>query len=563
MTASLNQRWSAGLAGALSACGVGQVVVCPGSRSTPLALALAARTELTLLPVMDERSGAFVALGLARATGHPVAVLCTSGTAGAHFFPAVLEAEASGTPLVVLTADRPFELQGFGAPQTIDQRGLFGRHVVAEVDLSEPAAEALEHACQAVARAVHLATVEPRGPVHLNAPFREPLFTAGPQPVETPRVTRRRVARRELDVAEVAQAVEHASSGLLVCGPRDRRDGLGPALAALSARTGFPLLAEAASNVRYGTPGAVAMYDAILKHGAAARRLVPQVVLRFGQGLTLKSVSRWLDEARPRLFAFSDDGRDFDPSHLAELHLTGDVVSAVERLPGRPGASLEAQAWLGADRAVTARWLAHPGPLSEPHAARELVRALPSGSALVLSSSMPIRDVEAYAPRGPAGLRVITNRGVNGIDGVLSTALGVALANPGRPTALFIGDVALLHDAGAWALARSLKVDLTVLLTNNQGGGIFNFLPVARAEPFERLFGTPHDVDFTHLAALGGARLHRPATVEALRELLPVCLTPGAGLHLVEVRTERAQNVATHQALEAELARALDEEGPW
>jgi 2-succinyl-5-enolpyruvyl-6-hydroxy-3-cyclohexene-1-carboxylate synthase len=557
---TVNQRWAATLVGALVARGVRHVVVAPGSRSTPLALACAERADLRTWSVIDERSAAFMALGLARATGVPAAVLCTSGTAGAHFLPAVMEASEAGVPLVAITADRPWELHGYGAPQTIAQVGLFGRYVRAAEALPAPegSPEALRHLAAVVARACELAQAPRRGPVHLNVPFREPLAppTSAPGPVVDPVVTRVHEARALPTLDEVARAVAGARSGVIVCGPRDRDDGFGAAVHRLGERLGFPVLAEAASNARYGFPGAISFSDALLRNAAFAAAERPDVVLRFGGGLTPKGPQAWLDASGARLFVFSDDGLLFDPGHAAEAIVVGSVVETCERLLGARAAPAETRArWLAAQARLARALDGVPPVLTEPLVARELLRALPPGASVVLSSSMPIRAVEAFAPDAAPGVRVFTNRGVNGIDGVLSTAVGVA-AGRRAPTALFIGDVALLHDLTGWLAARGAGVDLTVVLVNNDGGGIFHFLPVAeRTAHFEALFGTPHGVDFAAVAALGGATLHRPADLATFGSTVRRCLE--GGLHLVEVRTDRRANVGAHRELYARLSEAL------
>lgn len=561
MPESLNQRWAAHLVGALVASGVRHAVIAPGSRSTPLALALAERPDVRAWPVIDERSAAFFALGLSKSTGTPAVVVCTSGSAGAHFLPAVMEASEGATPLVVITADRPWELHGFGAPQTIAQAGLFGRYVRAAEDFAAPEeGEALlAHLVATTARQVAIATRAPRGPVHLNVPFREPLAPTGPGPVVTPRVPELVAVRGLPDLARVREAVAGARRGLILCGPRDRADAFGEAVHALGEALGFPVLAEAASNARFGFPGAVSLYDALLRQPAFAEAMRPDLVLRFGGGLTARGPQQWLDASGARLFAFSDDGLVFDPQHRAEQVLSGDAVAACQALaavpPPRAPAGDYRRRWLAAQAAAQARLDSLTGTASEPLVARELARALPPGTPLVVSSSMPIRDLDAFAPASAGPVRVFTNRGVNGIDGVTSTALGVA-AGAGKPTALLIGDVALLHDLHAWVAARQHGLSLTAVVVNNDGGGIFHFLPVAGSTPhFEALFGTPHGVDLAHVAGLAGATLHRPADLGAFSRTVAACLE--GGLHLVEVRTERAANVAEHRRLFQALGEAL------
>ncbi|MCP3099577.1 2-succinyl-5-enolpyruvyl-6-hydroxy-3-cyclohexene-1-carboxylic-acid synthase [Myxococcus sp. K15C18031901] len=584
---NVNVLWARALLEELVRGGVRHAVVCPGSRSSPLALACARMEGLRTWSVIDERGAGFFALGLAKHSRTPVVLVATSGTAGAHFYPAVIEASLSHVPLIVLTADRPLELQGWGAAQTVPQARFYGEHAryFADLGLAEASEVALMHLRATAARAVATAKRAPRGAVQLNVPFREPLapvaepfgeerlsalVKAGrpgaplthivpPVPVPDPAVleaVRRRIASTE--------------RGVIVCGPRDEVDGFGEAIAALSLATGYPVLAESVSQARYGGgPLTLSYYDAVLRHAPFAKSHRPELVLRFGGGLTPKAPQQWLDASGAEVVLFSDEGGLFDPGHRAATVVEGSSVAACESLAkglSRGAAGKWPQAFLVAERlargALEAAFAERPDHLSEPRIAREVVAALPSGSPLFVSSSMPIRDVDAFAPAGPVPLRVLANRGANGIDGIVSSALGVA-ASAGRPTVLLTGDLALLHDVGAFVTAARSRVPLTVVVVNNDGGGIFSFLPiaqVAKQDEFEALFGTPHGVDLSHAAALGGARFHRPTTPAGLRSAVREGLE--GGLHVVEVQVDRAANVDDHRQLFARMATAIGE-GPW
>ena len=565
---NLNALWARALIDELCAAGASEAAVCPGSRSTPLALACAEEPRLRVRSVVDERSAAFFALGAAKATGRPALVVATSGTAGAHFYPALLEAEAARVPVVALTADRPPELQGFGAPQTIDQQHLYGRHVrfFADLGVPDPTDAALRHLRATAALAAARALGVPRGPVHLNAPFREPL---APEPQPLPpglsagaavRVAPGRLEPDPAALDEAARELSRRPRGVIVCGPRDAWDDLPEALQALSAALGYPVLAEAASQVRYRLPGSVAHCDALLKHEPLAGAARPEAVVRMGGGLTSKTLQQWLDGSGAWTLSLTDDGALFDPAHACALAICGDVAAAcrelARRLPGpepRPPALLAAADRIA--RTALEAAFALETRLSEPGAARELVAALPEGAQLFASSSMPIRDVDAWAAAG-AAVRVLANRGVNGIDGIVSTALGAAAASQ-RPTAVLLGDLALLHDLSGLLAARRLGIPLLVVVVNNDGGGIFNFLPIAQlSEQFEPLFATPHGLDLSHAAALCGASLQRPSTAAELRACVRAGL--GSGLHLIEVRTDRAENVARHRELQQIVSAALE-----
>ena len=580
--ASLNTLWARAIVQELRRGGVRHVVLAPGSRSSPLALACAeAEAAVRTWMVLDERVAGFFALGLALESGAPVAVGVTSGTAGAHLLPALIEASAAGVPLVAITADRPWELHGFGAPQTMPQAGLYGRFVRCEVDLSAPesTSAAFRHLRAVVSRVVARAVAAPGGPVHLNAAFREPLapppdavtppgldaealegrgedaFLRTVQPLRLPRPAELEAVRRRLAAAE---------RGLVVVGPRARQDALATAARTLAASYGYPLVAEAASNVRWnpGVP-AVAHLDLLLRSEGWALGARPDLVVRLGGGLCSRRVSEWLDASGAEVVLLSEGGDPIDPQHRASVVLEGDVPAMCEALaaataPRRaPWADGFHRADAIADTAVAAA-LERDGRLSEPAVARTVVSLLPAGVRLVVASSMPIRDVDAFAPSSAEPVRVLSNRGLNGIDGTLSTALGVAAAS-GAPTVALVGDLAFLHDLGALVQARRTGLPLTVVVVNNDGGGIFSFLPIARATPhFEALFGTPHGVDLSAAAALAGARFVRATTPSALAGALREW--PERGMQLIEVVVpDRAANVEIHHSLGAAVARAVEE----
>jgi 2-succinyl-5-enolpyruvyl-6-hydroxy-3-cyclohexene-1-carboxylate synthase len=564
---ALNEIWARAIVDALCDGGAAEAVVCPGSRSTPLAVAFATEQRLRVHSIVDERSGAFFALGAAKATRKPAIVLATSGTAGAHFYPAVLEAEASRVPIVALTADRPPELHGFGAPQTIVQQNLFGSHArfFADLGVPEGTPEAVRHVRAVVSAALARAFAVPRGPVHLNAPFREPLAPlrgargrADLLPAATHIVPGALVPEREA-IEQAARELSRRPRGVIVCGPRDAHDDLRGAVRALSEATGYPVLAEAGSQIRFRMPDALAHYDALLKHEPLAKAARPDAVVRIGGGLTSKTLQQWLDASGAWTLSLSEDGVLFDPGHSASLVICGDAAQACTEVARRvqprepPLESLLLRAERRA-RAVLQEAFEAEATLSEPGTARALAAALPEDALLFVSSSMPVRDVDSWASDGRA--RMLANRGVNGIDGIVATALGAAAATE-RPTAVLVGDLALLHDLSGLLAARRLGVPLLVVIVNNDGGGIFQFLPIAEATGhFEELFATPHGLDFAHLAALCGSTFARPRTAAELRAQVRERI--GRGLHLLEIRTERVANVARHRELQRIVAAALE-----
>jgi 2-succinyl-5-enolpyruvyl-6-hydroxy-3-cyclohexene-1-carboxylate synthase len=531
------------LADELVARGVRHAVVAPGSRSTPMLLALADRPELTVHVVHDERAAGFVALGLGL-SGSPAIVLCTSGTAAANLHPAVVEAGLSGVPMLVFTADRPAELRDVGAPQTIDQTNLYGRAVrwFHDPGIADDAASST---WRSLGRRLVDAAVD--GPVHLNLPFRDPLVAdAGPLPprrsVPAVSATSDPVASDDL-VALLARG-----RGVVLAGGGSPRD----LTSALIAASGWPVLADPPSRLR-GLDGAVVAFDAVLRHEPTAAALRPEVIVRIGRPAASKVLTQWVGGSGATLVQVGGAGT-IDPDHTAVARIDGAALAPLARRLAGVGDPGWRQQWVDADQCAEAAIdavLGPEAPLSEPSVARTVARALPEDAKLVVASSMPVRDVEWFGGRTA---RAHANRGANGIDGVMSTALGVALR--GVPTVALVGDIAFVHDVGALTALRSRRgVDLRIVVIDNDGGGIFSFLPQAVSLPgdrFERLFGTPHGTD---LVALAGAHGLDATTVTTAAELIDRVRHPGPSV--TRVATDRAENVRVHAALNAAVAAAL------
>ena len=552
----------------LARCGLREACTSPGSRSTPLVLSLVRDERLRSTSHIDERCGGFFALGLAKASGLPVALACTSGTAAANYAPAVIEAHEARVPLLVLTADRPPELRDVGAGQTIDQVKLYGGAAkwFQEVDDQPATPERIRWLRALACRAFWTALQGRPGPVHLNFSLREPLVLedslphgepgGGGRPDGRPWVTRSS-GTGESDPT-VALELGRRPRALIVAGRAERDPLLGPALAGFAERAGLPLLAEPTSGARRG-PAAIAHYDALLRDPAWGAAHVPELVLRVGDLPTSKPLRQWLGGLGEETLQIALDPEDAwqDPAGAAAVFLAADPRAVIEALPGRPRDGGWLDSWTTADRsaaAAIAGVLAADG-LSEPLVAAELGAHLPAEATLVVASSMPIRDVETFFPARPDPPRVLSNRGANGIDGTVSTAFGVAAA--GGPVVLLIGDVALAHDIGGLLAARRLGLPLAIVLLDNDGGGIFDFLPVAReGEAFERHVATPHGLDFAHAAALYGLAHEPVSTPGQLRAALDRALA-GAGATLVHVRTDREQNVALHRRV-WEAVRSAD-----
>jgi 2-succinyl-5-enolpyruvyl-6-hydroxy-3-cyclohexene-1-carboxylate synthase len=549
------------LFGALVQAGVEDVVISPGSRSTPLAISAAVFPALRRHVLLDERSAAFFALGIAKESGRPAALICTSGTAAANFHPAVVEAREGHVPLIVLTADRPRELRDVGAAQTIDQVSLYGSSVkwFSDLPIGESAAEE-NYARAAGMRAVAAALAAPSGPVHINLPLREPLLPAKPLEMPPPSAyfrpdtPERRPRPAQLDAAAALLAEGRA---LIVAGPMPAHRHV-PDLAALSARTGLPVLADPLSGVRYRHGGALDAYDLYLRDGKLREDLQPDVVLRLGALPTSKSLGTLLSNARQQVLLSGEEGWR-DPLFLPGIELPGDahlvIGGLLERLPAAPQSDF-ARRWRTVDRAAreaTELFLTGLRELFDGTAIRDLRGLLSPQDLLFVGSSMPIRDLDGFAPGGE-GPRVLSNRGANGIDGVVSSALGAARSHAGGRTALAIGDISFYHDLNGLLAAKRFDLNLCVLLLHNDGGGIFSFLPQAGRADFEEFFGTPHGLEFRHVVQMYGGSHVRPKDPAEVRSALRDALS-APGLHVVEVRTERPRSVTMHE--EAFLAAQL------
>jgi len=554
----------------LARCGMTDACTSPGSRSTPLVLSLARTPGLRAWSHVDERVAGFFALGLAKQTGRPVAVACTSGTAAAELAPAVIEAAQARVPLIVLTADRPPELRDVGAGQTIDQLKLYGDAAkwFVEVGTHEATPERVRWLRALACRATWTALDGRPGPVHLNFPLREPLVPDGPLPEEDPCPGRPHgrpwVAHPLVPAPEELPRVPLAPSprAVIVAG-RDERGwagmGSGEAVAAFAAAARYPLLADPLSGARRG-PAAVAHYDALLRDERLAAELRPELVLRIGDLPTSKPLRAWLAGLDAEQVTLGAEGAWHDPAGVVSARIAANPRATLAALtPEHRDAGEPAwlERWREADRAAAGAIAATLGDeLSEPRVAAELVEALPAETTLFTAASMPIRDLETFAAARDGAPKILANRGANGIDGTVAAALGAAAAGDG-PVVLHIGDVALAYDLTALLSARRLGLDLTVVLVDNDGGGIFDFLPVSReGADYEQHVATPHGLDFAQAAALFGARHVLAAELRTLRAELER-VPDAVGVTIVEVRTERAANVALHRRVWDAVAAAL------
>ncbi len=578
-TGLANLRFARTLVDALQAAGVAAAVVCPGSRSTALALAIAEQPRLPHAVHIDERSAAFHALGFAKASGRPVALLCTSGTAAANFLPAVAEAHHARVPLVLLTADRPPELRTWGAAQTLDQRALFAGYTRWFEEAPCPGERDNEqsYAAAVARRAVCEATGPAPGPVHLNLPFREPLVPAkieprGPAAREAPQACPPGVAPAALEVDAVAADLRGVARGVLLFGPDAWDASLAAAVHSLAESLGWPVLADPASGLRAGAPlthGVIHGADLLLRDAPTSAALRPDLIVRFGGQPTSASTGRWMAQHSDAQVWLVDQAAGFrDPQHRAArmFRLTPrEFCRGLARRPAAPAPDALAwrAQWQGAERAarqaITAALDAEPDFLT-PQLARALWAQLPDGATLYAANSMAIRELDAFTGPRAAALRLLANRGVNGIDGLLSSALGAAAATP-APTVLWCGDLAFLHDVAGLLAGRLLDASLTVVVSHDDGGGIFEYLEVAQsiARPqFEQLFAVAHGTDLCALARGFGWQAARAGSAAAFADALSRALA--GGLHVIEVPVERGANTALHRRLDGVVRSALQRE---
>ena len=553
-------------------CGVEHAVVAPGSRSTPMALAIAARSELNLHVFHDERSASFAALGIGLSSksgrSMPAILLCTSGTAAVEFHAAVVEAHYASVPMLVCTADRPPELQGVGAAQTIDQQNLYGASTRLFVDAGIADDTERDNWRQLAQEVLSAAIQIDAGPVHLNLPFREPLVGVVE---ELPAAIHSHIESQFDEPQTISQdlilklsTASGLEKGVIVAGNGIDNPKM---VLELAQRLQWPIFADSRSGCRvdignsYGAT-VVSNADILLRDPTTAQLNTPQVILRFGEPPVSKVVNTWLRESKCTYLAVSDTLQLIDPDRIVSEHVVARAAQVCESLNSVVQAKSETswnKEWARLQTlcsAVLDSIWNDSSELTEPAVARTIANVLPQDANLVLSSSMPVRDVEWFsAPR--CGMRVLSNRGVNGIDGVVSTAVGVA-AQSGQFTALLIGDIALLHDTNGLLNLIQRKVNLKIVVVDNRGGGIFSFLPQSTTldpERFEQLFGTPHAVDISQLVQAHGLPCTTVKTVAQLKGALGQ-----SGTSVIIVNTDRRQNVADHDAVYAAVAKVLTAE---
>lgn len=570
---NVNSLWCSVMVETLARLGLKHTVISPGSRSTALTIALARHSEIEAIPVLDERSAAFFALGLARQHHRPVVLVCTSGTAGANYFPAVIEAQESGVPLLIITADRPPEMRECASGQTIDQQKLYGAHVNFYHELAVPEASLslLTYLRQTIRHAFAVAAGNPAGPVHLNAPFRDPLapiddgLAAGmTTECDWERFFDHLVPPAPPELVSPVPRIPADVHGVIVAGPSQPVDAQAYAetVAAIAAKLGWPVLADGLSPLRHYAalqPHLVTTYDLLLRRPTLLERLRPERVICLGGWPISKVLRAVIQESGAPVLLVSEGAQNRDALHGRTQHLRISLRLFAAQLPPAtdPNPNGYQRLWASFERKARAALDARVQEITEMFEGRVawlLAQHLPAGTPIFIANSMPVRDVEYFTPPNDRHLRPVFNRGANGIDGTLSTALGVA--HGGRPSVLLTGDLALLHDTNGFLLPPKLSGSLTIVLINNRGGGIFEHLPVAEFDPpFEEFFATPQQVDFGKLGAAYGIAHVMVRDWAHFTEL--VSALPAGGIRVLEVRTNRKRDAAFRQNLFAEIAAAL------
>jgi len=586
-----NQLWARALIQELARGGLTTVCIAPGSRSTPLVLACAESPDVDVVRHLDERSAAFFALGRGRATGRPTAVLTTSGTAVANLFPAVVEASQAEVPLLLLTADRPPHLRGADANQAVDQVGLFGGYVREFFDVELPRVEgrSLRHLRVQSARAMAVASGAPAGPVHMNVPFEKPL-----EPTDVPgdvpegfvrhhprasegrqtgdpyvRIPPRRSRVDPAEVEGISKLLGSAERGLVVAGPSSDSGRVGPAVRRLAGAAGVPLLADPLSGARYRSEppaSAPGRYDLFLREEQIREALRPEVVIRVGATPTSAALASFLEECTDSRQIVVDDGHRYK-DHLAVVHDyvrsdPSDFLDALaEAVSERPA---EGDDWLNLWMRVDSRTgdavnEELGGGFFEGQVLRAVMDAAGAGGSVFVSNSMPVRDLDAFVPNSRGRVDVHGNRGASGIDGVVSTALGLS-HGLGRPVTAVLGDLAFYHDMNGLMAARAGSGEVTFVVVNNDGGGIFHLLPIREFDPpFTDLFATPHGLDFRHVAALYDLPYTRVSSLQELGRALEQARSEG-GSRVVEVESDREVNRRRHEEVADAVRIALIED---
>jgi 2-succinyl-5-enolpyruvyl-6-hydroxy-3-cyclohexene-1-carboxylate synthase len=552
--------------------GVKHVCISPGSRSTPLTMSIVRDGRFRIWSLLDERSAGFFAVGLARKGRSPVALVCTSGTATGNYLPALMEARSSRVPLVVLTADRPPELHHVGSNQTVDQAKLYGSYTKWYVEMPVPDTNEslMRHARATAWRAVTCAQVDPAGPVHVNWPFREPLIPPaaipepeGEQPARMHQVFSADFQPSDEAVQTLSILLSSAQRGMIVCGPMDR-PGFAEAVGLLSRKWNVPLLADALSQVRCGehdTTNVVDTYDLMLRTPQFVDALRPDVIVRFGQAPTSKVLSQFLSQqTQARQVVVDEDPVWRDPLFTATDVVHSNPTRLCERLLDQIVTQTSADwttLWREANqrtRGVVHHVLKDPAWF-EGRVIVELNHLLPTGASLFAGNSMPVRDLDSFCLTKSENMHVLSNRGASGIDGVVSTALGVS-GESREPVVLVIGDISFYHDLNGLLAASRHALNLLIVLIHNDGGGIFSFLPQASHKDTFSHFQTSHGIDFRQAVEMYHGHFERVADWNGFQSAVDAALQR-TGVSVLELRTDGEENVQLHRAIFEQVRQVL------
>ncbi|MBM7660427.1 2-succinyl-5-enolpyruvyl-6-hydroxy-3-cyclohexene-1-carboxylate synthase [Bacillus mesophilus] len=554
--------------------GVEDVVISPGSRSTPIAILMEEHPTIKTWMNIDERSAAFFALGIAKASRKPVALLCTSGTAAANYFPAIVEATHSRVPLIVLTADRPHELRDVGAPQAINQIELYGKYSkwFVEMALPESTTNILHYAYSVATRAVSTSLSSPAGVVHLNFPLREPLLPNLEElqwnliGIEKAVYSHAKQSLPE-ELVPLIQEIQDKKKGIIICGPHDQ-EAFPDAVVSLAEVLGYPVIADPLSQVRSGTHSKeciIDCYDTILKSTKMFQAMKPEVIIRFGAMPVSKLLMQFISQSDvSHQFIIDQDEGWRDPTftgthfvHMNEIDFCHQVSKMVEAVP-QARESEYLNKWKVANEVVKPILRSKLTDFHfEGDVVRHLVNLLDEDMSLFIGNSMPIRDIDTFFFAQDRRIRLFANRGANGIDGIISTALGISTRV--KRVILLVGDLTFYHDLNGLLASKMHSLPITVVLVNNNGGGIFSFLPQAKEEKnFEQLFGTPVDLDYEKVVSMYDGQFSRVSSWGEFEEAVSISFN-SKQLSVIEVpTTDRSQNVLLHRQLWDQAVQQLD-----
>ncbi len=579
--ANINHLWSSLIVEELVRCGVEYFCIAPGSRSTPLTVAVARHPKAKHFVHFDERGLAFHALGYASAAKKPVVLICTSGTAGANFYPAVTEASKKKVPLIVLTADRPPELRATGAVQTIDQINFFGKYAKFYFDMPCPDVKIRPEVVLTTVDQLVYQAVRQSGVAHLNCMFRDPLapvktgesFGAYLKTIDRWIKNRKPYTQyvtgfesiRIPETKKIAERLNDIQNGLIVVGKIGGEEEQTAAVN-LAKRLGWPIFADASSGLRLGNADShiIHYFDHILVSSKLAKKLKFDGIIHLGGRITSTRFYEFAAQCEPAEYVMVlNHSLRSDPQHQVTLRIESTVANFCSTFaplikPRKPGANLKllSKANAAADRAIEEFTTAHEH-LSEPAVARLLSQHIPQDQALFLANSMPIREIDFYADFKGNPVRVNGNRGASGIDGLVASAAGLSVGLD-KPVTLFVGDLSLLHDLNSLSMLKALKHPVTIVVINNDGGAIFSFLPIAgEKDVFEKFFGTPHGVTFEDAAKMFGLAYAKPDSAKSFTQAYERAVR-GKTSAIIEITTNRDENVKVHQLIREKICQYVN-----